>query len=146
MAWRSLMTLIHPSANSLLISCGVVLLLVSEGGRRTGDSVPRVLRGGVALAGKPGRSTSVRAPLLLASSQQSLSVAEREQGTCSALTAPTSGGAEAMAEEPTQRTGLVKLLGLSGLPNSARGKNCVTMDKRLGPPSLVTKDSLHSSS
>lgn len=55
-------------------------------------------------------------------------------------------GARAMAEEPTQRTGLVKLAGLAGLPNSALGKNCVTMDKRLGPPSLVTKDSLHSSS
>lgn len=146
-AWHSPMALINPSAKALLISCGVVLLLVSEGGGHTGGSVPRVLRVVVALAGKPGRCTSVRAPLLqLASSKQSLLVAEREQGTCSALMAPASGGAEAMAEEPTQCTGLVKLLGLAGLPNSARGKNCVTMDKRLGPPSLVTKDSLHSSS
>lgn len=51
-----------------------------------------------------------------------------------------------MAEKPTQHPRLVKLLGLAALPNSALGKNCVTMDKRLGPPSLVTKDSLHSSS
>lgn len=123
MAWHSPMALINPSAKSLLISCGMVLLLASEGGGHTGGSVPRVLRVVVALAGKPGRSTSVRAPLLLlASSKQSLLVAEREQGTCSALMAPASGGAEAMAEEPTQCTGLVKLLGLQAFLTLPGGK------------------------
>lgn len=98
------------------------------------------------IAGRPGRVTAGRALLPPGSSQIVPVGAWDERGTRSALAAPSSGEALAMAEKPTQCTRLVKLLGLAGLPNSALGKNCVTMDKRLGPPSLVTKDSLHSSS